>query len=152
MTMNTRFKTLPSGLKYRRDANGSIIMSGHKTMGRYHQLCKERDGIDCYKHSCFFAFSNQQFEEGKKKAHIKDGEKIYSVGAGMYGTAEGVKSFFAEMKSFNERIKEECDPQEVYFYEYNNHECMLSWDGDEEPVKLIARIWGDEAVSQIVRM
>ena len=150
--MAKRYKTLPSGLQYRRDENGSVIIQGQKTLKRYHELCNERDSMDCYKHHCFFAFSNSQFEEGKKKARIKVGEKIYSVGAGMYGTNEGIKSFFAEMRSFNKLIKEECDPQEVYFYEYNNHECMLSWDADEEPIKLIARIWGDEAVSQIVRI
>lgn len=150
--MARRYKTLPSGLQYRRDGNHSVIMKGYKTLNRYHELCKERDSMDCYKHHCFFAFSNSQFEEGKKKAHIKEGEKIYSVGAGMYGTENGIESYFAELKAFDQSIKEECDPQEVYFYEYNNHECMLSWDADEEPVKLVIRIWGKEVLETLVRL
>lgn len=151
--MATRYKTLPSGLQYRIDENGSVDMRNPKTLRRYHELNNERDSMDCYKHDCFFAFSNQQFEEGKARIRpLREGEKLCSVGAGMYGTRDGIKSYFEEMRSFDKRIKEECDPQEIYFYEYNNFECMLSWDADEEPVKLIARIWGDEAVSQLVRL
>lgn len=153
--MAKNFKTLPSGLQYRQDwdGDGCVEMRGCKTLKRYHQLCEERDNIDCYKHNCFFAFSEEQYNRGKARIRpLKEGEKIYSVGAGMYGTKEGVASFFAEVKSFDQRIKEECDPQEVYFYEYNNHECMLSWDGDEEPVKLVVGIWGTDVLNTLVRL
>ena len=150
--MKQRFKTLPSGLQYSKGIEGSIFIRNPKTLKLYFQITKEQRSMDCYKHHCFFAFNNEQFEEGKKKAHIQDGEKIYSVGAGMYGTLEGIKGYFAEHKSFDERIKAECDAQEVYFYEYNNHECNLSWDGDEEPFKLILRIWGKEVADSIVRI
>lgn len=49
------------------------------------------------------------------------------------------------------RIKNECDPQEVYFYEYNNHECMISWDGDLEAIRLIIDTWGKDVAATIKR-
>lgn len=46
----------------------------------------------------------------------------------------------------------ECDPQEVYFYEYNNHECMIAWDGDKEAYDLIVGYWGEEVAKTIKRI
>ena len=40
------------------------------------------------------------------------------------------------------RIKEECDPQEVYFWEFNNHETPYGWDGDIEVMRIIVVTWG----------
>ena len=152
----TDIKTLPGGLQYSRDWDnyeGGVVMHNAKTIGRYKQLMDEKHHIDCYRYDCFFAFSNQQFAEGLKKIRpLKEGEKLVSVGAGMYGTRDGVDRFFAAYDEVDRRVKDECDPQEVYFYEYNNHESMLSWDGDTEPMKIITRIWGEEAASQIVRL
>lgn len=49
------------------------------------------------------------------------------------------------------RIKNECDPQEVYCYEYNNHECCIAFDGDIEAIRLVAGIWGVETAKTIKR-
>ena len=49
-------------------------------------------------------------------------------------------------------IPKECDPQEVYFYEYNNHECMIAWDGDKEAYDLIVGYWGEEVAKTIERL
>lgn len=155
MTENN-IKTLPSGLQYSRDFSeydGCVVMHNAKTINRYRELQEEKSKQDCYRYDCFFAFSNQQFAEGLKKIRpLKEGEKLVSVGAGMYGTRDGVDKFFAAYDEIDKRIKQECDPQEVYFYEYNNHESMISWDGDAEPFKIIRRIWGDETAAKIVRL
>ncbi len=87
----------------------------------------------------FFAFNNEQFEEGKKKL---EGKKIYSGGAGSYGTKEG----FDELARFTEeqrkRIAKECTPEEVYNYEYANHECEYTGD-NTEALEMVKYYFGD---------
>lgn len=128
-------------------------MHNAKTIKRYKELEEEKYTTDCYRYDCFFAFSNQQFAEGLKKIRpLKEGEKLVCDGAGMYGTRDGIDKFFAAYDEIDKRIKQECDPQEVYFYEFNNNESMISWDGDAEPMKIITRIWGKEVADNIVRL
>lgn len=43
------------------------------------------------------------------------------------------------------RVVEECDPQEVYFHEWNNHECMFTDDTDA--MKVVVRLFGTKAGS-----
>jgi hypothetical protein len=148
--------TLPSGLQYRREweqTDGAVDMRNPKTLKRYTELQDEKYHIDCYKYDCFYAFGQKQFDENKKRIRpLRDGEKYVSAGAGLYGTRDGLDRLFAALKDIDEKIKQECDPQEVYFYEYNNHECQISWDGDIEPYNIILRIWGKEIASKIVRV
>ena len=47
---------------------------------------------------------------------------------------------------------QECDPQEVYFYEFNNHECMYAFDGDDEAMELVIKIFGVEKAKQVNRV
>ena len=82
---------------------------------------------------------------------LNDGEKIYSFGAGGYGTKDGIERLFKFYEDMEARIKNECDPQEVYCYEYNNHECCIAFDGDIEAIRLVARIWGVETAKTIKR-
>lgn len=154
--MGAKIKTLPSGLQYSRNFNengGGIVMHNANTIERYKELQQEKLNIDCYRYDCFFAFSNQQFDDGLKKIRpLNEGEKLVSMGGGMYGTRDGVDKFFAAYDVIYEKIKQECNPQEVYFYEYNNHECQTSWDGDVEPFRIVERIWGAETAAKIVRV
>ena len=148
--------TLPSGLQYRREweqTDGAVDMRNPKTLKRYTDLQDEKYHIDCYKYDCFYTFGQKQFDENKKRIRpLRDGEKYVSAGAGLYGTRDGLDRLFAALKDIDEKIKQECDPQEVYFYEYNNHECQISWDGDIEPYNIILRIWGKEIASKIERV
>lgn len=41
--------------------------------------------------------------------------------------------------------------REVYFYEYNNHECMIDWDGDLSAIRIIIDIWGVAIAEKITR-
>jgi len=98
---------------------------------------------------CFFAFSDDQFSEGKKKAGI-EGQKIFNGGAGLYGTKEGIKKLLADYASIDKEIAENCDPQEVYNYEFGNHECSYTND-DEEPINIVIRIFGTERARDVKR-
>lgn len=98
---------------------------------------------------CFFAFSNIQFEEGKKKAGIED-KKIYNGGMGLYGTKEGIKKFLDFYDNNTKEIAEKCDPQVVYDYEYDNHECSYTND-DTEVIKIVVCTFGEEKAKLVKR-
>ena len=49
------------------------------------------------------------------------------------------------------KIRSECNPQEVYVYEYNNHECCIDWDGDLNAIRIIATVWGEDVARTIKR-
>lgn len=136
------------------DCEGAIYMKNPKTLNRYIELSNEQPDSD--KYGIFWAFSNEQYENGKSRmkelGFYKDGQKIYSFGAGGYGTSkESIDKFFGFYNERAKKIVAECDPQEVYLYEYDNHECMLSWDGDEPAINIIVNIYGKEIADTITR-
>lgn len=98
---------------------------------------------------CFYAFSNSQMKEGIENTGI-EGKKIYSGGNGLYGTKEGIKELFGYYDNQRTRIKEECDPQQVYNYEYDNHECGWLHD-DTEAIKIIVLYFGEERAKEVKR-
>lgn len=132
--------------------DGMMTWKNAKTLKRYKELCKERDTVDITRFDCFFAFGDKQFSEGKRRIRpLNDGEKLVSFGGGGYGTKDGVQRLFKFYDDIEKRISRECDPQEVYCYEFNNHESCIAYDGDVEPIRLIARIWGVERAKTIKR-
>lgn len=82
--MGAKIKTLPSGLQYSHNFNendGGIVMHNANTIERYKELQQEKSNINCYRYDCFFAFGNQQFDDGLKKIRpLNEGEKLVSVG------------------------------------------------------------------------
>jgi hypothetical protein len=97
---------------------------------------------------CFFAFSKQQFEEGVVEHHL-EGKKLYDGGHGLVGTKEGIQKLFDDYAAIDKEVSEKCAPQEVYDYEFNNHECGYTND-DSEPLAIVERIFG-ERVSEVTR-
>lgn len=133
-------------IDYKND--GMLILKNDRTLKLYHKLKYEDQPV---LHEVFWAFSPQQFAEGIKKHNLKD-KKIYHFGGGGYGTMEGIDEMNAWYEKQVELIRSQCDPQEVYCYEYNNHECCISWDGDKDAFELIQTIWGDEVAGGIKRI
>ena len=155
MKINT-ILTTKGELQYYRDwdnLEGGIVMMNALTIQRYREIKNQHPDAD--KCGVFFAFSNQQFNEGYKHlielGHIKDGDKIVQGTYGAFGTKDGLENFFNFYEDKYIPIKEECDPQEIYFYEYNNHESMFAWEGDKEAVKIIIDIWGADVARKIKR-
>ena len=87
-------------------------------------------------HECFFAFSKSQFEEGVQKAGI-EGKKIFKSAGGLFGTQEWIQKLYDGYDEDAKQITAECDPQEVYDYEFVNHECGYVGNDSEAIGKVI---------------
>lgn len=98
---------------------------------------------------CFFAFSTKQYNEAIAEKQL-EGKKIYSADYGMYGTKEGLEETFAFYKGLSARISKECSPQEVYNYEFDNHECDYQGD-DREAMEICLEYFSADECSKIER-
>lgn len=139
------------------DCEGAIYMRNAKTVERYQEITAKHPNSEEY--GIFWAFSNKQFDEGYKmlvkRGFIKDGEKVKRVSSisGMFGASfELIKKFFDFYDNNDKLIAAECEPQEVYFFECNNHEYMYNFDGDAEALEIVYRIWGREIAEKIKRV
>ena len=114
-------------------------------MGRYVEIKQEQ--FDFKGHGAFFAFGQEQFTANK----IGE-EPFVSMGTGLYCSK---KSALALAKAFNEfvdeknaQIKKECEPQEVFDYEYNNYECDYTNDV-ENPCMYIIELYGLDELKKL---
>lgn len=135
------------------DNDGFLRITGAETLTRYSELREQQYKIPCDKYGVFFAFSQDQFDQGYKglvkRGLIKDGEKIKRFGGGAYGILEGMKRWMKESHEIDEKIRTECDPYEVYLYEYNNFECCIDWDGDTRAVEEVIRLFGMDGARKL---
>lgn len=129
--------------------DGALEIHGATTLDTYFELREKQRNFDM-KGKCFFAFSKEQFEQGCKDINLKEGEKVCQTRHGMFGRKEDIDWVFAELAKIDKEIAEKCDPQEVYFYEWNNHECMYT--DDDTVMGIIRVIWGDERAKSIKRV
>jgi len=78
----------------------------------------------------FFAFSREQFAEGKAK--LPEGEKLVDIGAGGFMPAKNVEKFTAGMKAievaFKQAMKDQKARRAHILYELNNHEAYYTRD------------------------
>ena len=111
----------------------------------------DNDGLpDTNTHRVFFAFNDEQFREGMEKFGYQNQSEIVSPGIGLYGPPECVKSFMDEYGKMEDRVRNECDPQKVYEYEFTNHECEYLAD-DREAIQIVVSIFGNEKARLVQR-
>ena len=131
------------------DRDGMLTIQNDQTLKVYQAIRKEQ-----YEHvhpeTCW-EFTNFQNVLNKLKPLLKEGEKIIRFANGGYATPKGWEMMKAFWKSIDERIRTECDPQEVYYYEYNNHESCINYEGDTDAIQIIINIYGPDVARQIKR-
>lgn len=142
-------------LRYYRDwdMDGAVCMINPRTIARYMELLNRHPDADEY--GVWFAFTDARFQAGyarmREAGKIKEGDRVCRDGS-LFGTEAAILAFYAAYDRRREMMAAECDPQEVYFFEYNNHECMFGWDGDKDALDAVERIFGKDALKGITRI
>lgn len=135
------------------DNDGYLVISNASTINRYIELNDKRNNTPLKNFDMFCAFSDEQFDEGCKKIRpLKEGEKYVRFGSGIFGTKDGFERWKKFSEEIEQQIKAECEPQEIYLYEYNNHEGCINFDGDLEAIKIIMNTWGLDEARKIKRL
>lgn len=139
--------------RYDGGCDGNLWYKGDTTIERYSELRHECSNAP--HPGLFFAFNDEQFREGMKSigfdADNKESwkGKVFRYYGGMYGTHEGYEELKKVIESYDRKIAAECDPQEVYIDEYNNHECQYSTD--ESAYEIVVSYFGEDVAKQIKR-
>ena len=88
------------------------------------------EGINSF--PMFFAFNDNQFEEGKQKIGISDNKELLSIGMGGYIRKADRELFTNVLKkrkdSMKEFLKDNTNLKEAFYYELNNHEYYITRD------------------------
>lgn len=134
------------------DNDGALRIYGARTLKNYRKLAYETHP-DCYSYRCFYAYSKEQFLEGCRRINLdtEKGEKVVSGGSGLYGIKEGLTRLFNFYEELSKKIAAECDPEEVYYEEYNNYECCIDCDGDKRAIQFIIDTFGEQAARSVKR-
>ena len=82
-----------------------------------------------------FAFSNKQFEEGKKKLGVKDDNELYSIGGGGFIKKVDAPLLDEMVDRHNREYKELIQDDEflysAFYYELGNHEYCITLDPED---------------------
>ena len=96
---------------------------------------KERTQNEFNSLPLMFAFSNKQFEEGKKKLGVKDNQELYSIGGG--GFIRKIDApLLDEMtdrhnKEYEELMQNDEFAYSAFYYELGNHEFCITLDPED---------------------
>ncbi len=117
---------------------------------RYDELM-EKVGI-------FWAFSNEQFEEGRKKYPLKKGFKYQSIGAGGYFAGQFKEEFVGGMTKLNDWEKQaraevrdtKSEIEKQILHELRNYECFYNGEIDDV-VDLFEGVYSKEQIAKVYK-
>lgn len=79
----------------------------------------------------FYAFSKEQFEKGMKECGYKKSGHLLKDGMGGFGTKEAFDERRRFYKEVEKEIRLNCTPDEIFEFEWWNHECGYTYDYSE---------------------
>ena len=129
--------------------DGMLDIHDDQTLNTYQSIRNEQYHHE-HPETCW-EFSDIKRVIAKLKPLLKEGEKIIQFANGGFATPKGLEMMKAYWQSIDERIRKECDPQEVYYYEYNNHESCINMEGDTDAIQIILDIYGADVARSIKR-
>jgi len=117
---------------------GKPVITRKKKENLYLKLnAKNRKDLDDF--PIFFAFSNEQFEEGLKKLKTTK-DDIVSIGASGFVKKEDSKKFGEMLKRHNEEHKKMMENKDYVYqmfrYELSNHEYCITYDDYDTLISL----------------
>lgn len=84
---------------------------------------------------CFFAFSNQQFNEGMEKLGVQDTAELYRGAGGMFYRKTDSDKLKAMMERFEKELfgayENDDFLYDAFLYELGNHEYSITLDPEE---------------------
>ncbi len=106
----------------------------------------------------FWAFSNEQFDEGKAKNPVDDGFKYVSIGMGGYFAGQHKQAYMDGMdalKAWEKQAKKEMkesaiESEAAIFYELKNHECFYTGEIDDV-VDLFEGVYTREEIRKVYK-
>jgi hypothetical protein len=91
----------------------------------------------------FFAFSNEQFDEGLKKLGVTK-EEVYDIGLGGFIKKTSGESWYELLKRHHEEDKEAREDDDyvhqMFSYELSNHEFCVNQD-PEDTLRIVGLDW-----------
>lgn len=104
-------------------------------------------------HKGFFAFNNEQLNEGMKKHGINSRDELTSLSMGMLIPKTEAVAFMKNMekatKDFNKSVKEaDSEKENAILYELKNHECFYTGE-IEEVVSLFDGTFSHEDIRKV---
>lgn len=100
-----------------------------------YKVFKDKQGEKINSFPMFFAFSNEQFEEGKKKLKIKENKDLVRTRAGGFirkSDLEAYKNMWLELDSdLKQNMKDDSFLYDAFRYELNNHEFIITYDYED---------------------
>lgn len=101
----------------------------------------------------FYAFSNEQFEEGMKKLGLKptDTDKVYKLGYGGFYRKEDsplIKAW-CDSDELPELMKEYSFCKSAVLYEMQNHEYGINWQADWDVMSCFGNVKYTDAADEL---
>ena len=136
--------------------DGKLIIDGAKTLGRYKELTSRFNKCDSKVFEMVCGYDAKEMRKAKiefekKVRKLKKGEYITYFGCGAFGTKEGYTKWIKYVNATRESISRECNPQEVYYYEYRAL-MTIEENCDKYAFGVVKEYFGSEVAKTVKRL
>ena len=136
--------------------DGQLIIYGAKTLGRYKELTSRFNKCDSKVFEMVCGYDAKDVKSAKKAFEKKvrklgKGEYLTYFGCGAFATKEGYTKWKEYVNETCDMISRECDPQEVYYYEYRAL-MTIEENCDKYAIGVVKNYFGEEVAKTVKRL